>query len=243
MARIINTIDILRQVPFFKDLTENELYELDSFARPRKLRKKNVIFTEGSEKEALFFIQSGLIKTYYTDEKGHEHIVSYLKKGDMFPHTALCDNPLYPSSAESIMQTVLLVVPIRPLERFLLKNTTVAFKIMRVLIEKINELQREKQELTGQDTQHRGQMFLLKLAEHYGKTKNGELRIGIPMSHQYFAYTIGSSRETGNRFLKKMKKEGIVDMHRSGFVIHDVESLKHWKETGGCSSETNGSEK
>lgn len=234
MARIINTIDILRQVPFFRNLTENELYELDSFARLRKLRKKTVIFTEGSEKEALFFIQSGLIKIYNTDENGHEHIVSYLKKGDMFPHTALCDNPLYPSSAECIMQTVLLVLPIKPLERFLLKNTIVAFKIMRVLSEKINELQREKQQLTGQDTQHRGQMFLLKLAENYGKTMNGELRIGIPMSHKYFANTIGGTRETGNRFLKELQKEGIADMYRSGFVIHDVESLKNWKETGGC---------
>ena len=109
---------------------------------------------------------------------------------------------------------------------FFLKNNGVAIKMMRAMNARLNELQTEQQQLVGQDEQHRGKMFLLKLVEHYGKFVNGELRIGIPMSQQDFANTIGCTREKGNRFLRQLRNEGIADMHRSGFVIHDLRVVK-----------------
>lgn len=173
------TIDpgvILRQVPLFRDLSDGEMEGLCRIMIQRSYRKKTIVFTEGSEKEAVYFIQSGLIKTYKTDENGHQQIVSFLKTGDMFPHTGLFHANHYPATAETIVPTMLLAMPIKPFEIFLSNAPGIAVKLLRVMSEKILELQGKLQELTGQDVQNRGQLFLLKLAETNGRVKSGKLQ-------------------------------------------------------------------
>ncbi|MEW9701311.1 Crp/Fnr family transcriptional regulator [Paenibacillus sp. SI8] len=226
----IDAEEILRQVPLFRDLSEEERAGLSRIMIQRSYRKKTIVFTEGSEKEAVYFIQNGFIKTYKTDENGHQNIVSFLKTGDMFPHTGLFHANQYPATAETIVPTLLLAMPIKPFEMFLSKTPGIAVKILRVMSEKILELQAKLQELTGQDVQNRGQLFLLKLAETNGKVKNGKLHIEIPMTHQDIANAIGTTRETVNRLLNQLRKQGIVEADRSGFVIHDIEALRHWRE-------------
>ncbi|TLS50809.1 Crp/Fnr family transcriptional regulator [Paenibacillus antri] len=213
----------------FRDLSEDELLGIGLVSIERKYEKKQIIFHEGGEKEAVFFIQEGLVKTFKTDENGHEQIMSFLKSGDMFPHTGLFDAEPYPATAEAIVETVLLAIPVKSFEQQLLRTPAIAMKIMRVMSEKIRELQGKLQELTGHDVQDRGQSFLLKLAEHYGTMKGGEVHIAIPMTHQDVANVIGTTRETVNRLLNQLRKEGILDTDRQGFVIHDLEGLRRWK--------------
>jgi len=226
----IQADQILRQVPLFRDLSDEELTGLERIMIQRTYRKKAIVFSEGSEKKAVYFIQSGLIKTYKTDENGHQQIVSFLKRGDMFPHTGLFHADSYPATAETIVPTMLLAMPIKPFEALLSSAPGVAVKILRVMSQKILELQEKLQELTGQDVQNRGQLFLLKLAENNGKMKEGKLTIEIPMTHQDIASAIGTTRETVNRMLNQLRKAGIVDTDRFGFVIHDMEALRHWRE-------------
>lgn len=221
--------ELLRRVPMFRDMSEDEMGGLSNITIQRTYRKKTVVFNEGSEKEAVFFIKDGLVKTFKTDENGNEHIVSFLKKGDLFPHTGLFHNDPYPATAEAIVDTVLLAMPVKPFEQFLIDTPAVAVKMMRVMSEKIRELQEKLQDLTGHDVQDRGHSFLVKLAENYGQVKGGEVHIDIPITHQDFANAIGTTRETVNRLLNQLRKEGIVETDRSGFVVHDLEALRKWK--------------
>ncbi|MCZ4135824.1 Crp/Fnr family transcriptional regulator, partial [Escherichia coli] len=62
--------EFLQQFPIFQDLTPEELKQVEDIAISRKMVKKTVIFTEGSEKEAVFFIRTGIVKAYKTDENG-----------------------------------------------------------------------------------------------------------------------------------------------------------------------------
>jgi CRP/FNR family cyclic AMP-dependent transcriptional regulator len=78
---------VLRLVPIYRDLDEEEMDRIAKIAITRYVRKKSIIFNEGCEKEAVYFIQDGLVKAYKTDEEGNEQIVSLLQTGEMFPHT------------------------------------------------------------------------------------------------------------------------------------------------------------
>lgn len=221
-------LELLQLVPLFKELTHEELERIWNIATLRTYPKRAIIFMEGSDKDAVFFIQEGLIKAYKTDDNGHEQIVSFLKTGDMFPHTGFFDASPYPATAKAVVDTKLLIIPLQAFEQLMIDTNNISIKVMRAMSEKIIELQIRLQELTGQDVQDRGLAFLLKLAENYGIHKNDKIHINVPMTQQDFASTIGTTRETVSRLFNQLRKEKLLETHRDGFVILDYEELKNW---------------
>lgn len=220
----------LHQVPLFHDLNMQELESVEEITISRSVSRRATIFTEGSEKEAVYFIQDGLVKTYKTDENGHEQIVSFLKTGDMFPHTGFFNQNPYPATAEAIIDTSLLAIPVRLFERLMMSTPSIAIKMMRVMGDKIRELQEKLQVLSGQDVKHRVLSFLLQLAEQHGNMKDNRITINLPMTHQEFANSIGTTRETINRLLNQLHKEELLEVDRNRIVIINLEALKQQRE-------------
>jgi CRP/FNR family cyclic AMP-dependent transcriptional regulator len=225
---MVQHLVLLQLVPLFRELTQEELERIWNIAIQRSYLKRTTIFMEGSDKEAVFFIQDGLVKTYKTNENGHEQIVSFLKTGDMFPHTGFFNQDPYPATAEAVLDTQLLAIPVRSFEHLIISTPNISIKVMRAMSDKIIELQVKLQGLTGQDVQDRGLSFLLKLAENYGMLKNDKVHIDVPMTDQEFASAIGTTRETVNRLINQLRKEKLLETSRNGFIILNYEALKKW---------------
>jgi len=221
----------LRQVPLFHDLYPQELERVEEITIARFIPRKSTVFTEGSEKEAVYFIKDGLVKTYKTDENGNEQIVSFLKTGDMFPHTGFFNPNPYPATAEAIVDSKLLAIPVRLFENLMLSTPSIAVKMMRVMGDKIKELQEKLQVLSGQDVKHRVLTFLLQLADQLGEWRGSTVTINLPMTHQEFANSIGTTRETINRLLNQFSKEDLLEVDRSRIVILDLEALKQQRDS------------
>ncbi|WP_040948272.1 Crp/Fnr family transcriptional regulator [Gorillibacterium massiliense] len=224
----VNHEELLRLVPLFRDLSKDELERIWSISIQRTYRKRAVVFTEGADKESVFFIQKGLVKAYKTDESGHEHIISYLRTGDMFPHTGFFNHDPYPATTKAIVESRILAIPVRSFEALMMDVPAIAVKVMRVMSEKIRELQDNLQKMTGQDVQDRGVSFLVKLAEDYGTERNGKIRIDIPMTNQDFANVVGTTRESINRLITQLRKDDLIETNRSGFIILDLDGLRNW---------------
>lgn len=220
----------LGRMLLFRDLSAQELERVEEIAISRAVSKRGIVFTEGSDKEAVFFIQQGWVKTYKTDENGHEQIVSFLKAGDMFPHTGLFNPNPYPATAEAITDTLLLAIPIRPFERLMMATPAIAMKMMRVMGDKIRELQEKLMALSGQDVKNRTISFLQMLAEQHGETQDDKITIQLPMTHQSIANSVGTTRETVNRLLSQWSKDRLLEADRSRIVIFDLDALKRQKE-------------
>ncbi|WEK53255.1 MAG: Crp/Fnr family transcriptional regulator [Candidatus Cohnella colombiensis] len=219
------TATLLKQLMLFQDLNDEELARIEDIIIAHQHAKKSTIFNEGSEKEAVFFIQSGLVKAYKTDENGNEQIVSYLKSGDMFPHTGLFNQSPYPATAEAIVNSVIWAIPIRRFELLLMDTPSIAIKILRVMGDKIRELQEKLQVLSGQDVKNRIISFLILLAEQHGQQKDNTITINLPMTHQEFANSVGTTRETVNRLLNQLSKDNLLSVDRNRFIIKDMDGL------------------
>lgn len=220
-----DNIQTLRKVPFFYDLSADELALVWNIVIERFYRRRSTIFSEGSDKEAVYFIVNGLVKAYKTDENGNEHIVSFLKTGDMFPHTGFFSQSPYPATAEAIVDTTLLAIPGRSFEQLIIDIPQISIKVMNAMGAKIKDLQEKLQQLTGNDVQDRVIAFLGQLAQNYGVEVDGVIHINLPMTNQEFANTIGSTRETVNRLINQLRKEGIIETKRNGFIILDQQAL------------------
>jgi CRP/FNR family transcriptional regulator len=223
--------EALKRVPLFSHLSPEELSHVEQIVIPRTVWKKTIIFMEGDEKEAVYFIQEGMVKAYQTDKDGREHIVSLLSSGEMFPHTGFFQPSLYPATTEALVDTHLLAIPIREFEQLMMEKPSIAIKVIDVLSAKIRELQQKLQQVTGHDAHSRILSFLLYLAEKHGRSEGSSILIEMPMTNQELANTIGTTRETVNRLLNRLKKEQIVQMKRSKIFILNKEALKQKLES------------
>ncbi|MGD1318063.1 Crp/Fnr family transcriptional regulator [Chryseobacterium sp. 2R14A] len=63
------------------DISEEQKTELQSFFTLKKLRKKQYLLQEGDVCKYLSFVSKGLLKSYFLDEKGSEHINMFAFEG------------------------------------------------------------------------------------------------------------------------------------------------------------------
>lgn len=226
-------INMMRHVPLFRYLSDEELTQLSRIVTRRSLNKGTILYFEGAKRQSFYYVHKGLIKTYKQEEgKDKPTIKGYYKKGDVFPHIGFIQAPNYETSAACIVQTEVLVLPISPLKQLLTEYPAMSIKLIEALGQRIKQMHAMMQNNSSEFPQHNGKLFLLKLAEHMKTEKRGQdIRIGIPMTYQELAETIGSSREQARRFIMRLREGGIVDMQRTGFIIHDVEALRQWQES------------
>ncbi|MNP78877.1 Global nitrogen regulator [compost metagenome] len=69
------------------------------------------------------------------------------------------------------------------------------------------------------------------LAEQHGQLSGQKIIIDLPMTHQEFANSIGTTRETANRLLNQLTKENLLEVDRKQIIIHDLQALKHQRDT------------
>ncbi|WP_058301472.1 Crp/Fnr family transcriptional regulator [Gorillibacterium timonense] len=216
----------LSRVPLFRELNQEELERIERISSIRHYGKKTTVFHEGTEREAVYFVLRGLVKTFKTDENGHEQIITILKTGDLFPHTGFFDAAPYPATAETIGDSRLLSIPMRPFEQLILTVPSISIKLMRVMSSRIIELQQRLHDFTGHDAAERVVLFLMKLAEDYGRVDDqAAVRIAIPLTNQELANAVGTTRETVNRLVSLLRKEGLLIADRTGFTIPNRDKL------------------
>ncbi|UOF90586.1 Crp/Fnr family transcriptional regulator [Fodinisporobacter ferrooxydans] len=214
-------MDWLRQMSIFSDLSDQELDKIANIVHARKFPRDTFVFHEGDEREAVYFVRSGIVKVSKLDEDGREQIVSFLQSGDMFPHVGFFDDAPYPGTAQTIEASELAAIPIREFEHLLLQQPKIFLKVTRVLGRKILELQQKLQDVTIQNAYDRIVHALLHLCKQNGlKVENGFV-LSFRLTNRELANMIGTSRETVNRVLNDLRKQGSVDFVTEGIWVSD----------------------
>lgn len=207
----------------FNELDEADLQKVVDISMVRSFRSRTNVFLQGEERHSVYFINRGIVKIYRLDPHGNENIISFLKEGDMFPHAGFFDKTPYPATAEVMEDTELCVIPIRAFEKLIMDQPELAVKIMG---QKIRELQSVIQELSSSDVQYRICSLLLRLADAYGEPKANGVHLTLKLTNSDMAKMVGTTRETINRFLNKLKKDGILTEDSKHLIITNRKALE-----------------
>ncbi len=215
----INNRNILRNIDLFHDLTDEELTRVNSITTRHHYDRGEYIFMEGQTREAVYFVERGLVKVFKVDSEGREHIVSILGATQMFPHVGLFDDSPYPGTAEVISSSTLLAVRSKPFEELLLDNPGIMRKLMKVLGRKILQLQGKLHELAVYDTHDRVSALLRHFVEEHGQILTDGIHLKLPVTHAEMAQMIGSSRESVNRIWNEFRRKGVLSGDKDEWII------------------------
>lgn len=118
------TLSLLRQVEFFKHLSQEELSLLANVVQKMTFEKEEFIIHEGEEAKNLYVILSGVVEVIKKEKKdGHQHQLATLGPGETFGEMALFGDTKRSASIRTLKKTEILAIPIAELELLAKKHT------------------------------------------------------------------------------------------------------------------------
>lgn len=176
------------------DISEEQKTELQSFFTLKKLRKKQYLLQEGDVCKYLSFVSKGLLKSYFLDEKGSEHINMFAFEGWWISDfNSFINQEKAVLNIDAIEETELLMITREDYENLMLK-IPVMDRYFRILYQ--NSLVTKDYRLIVSNS------FTAEEKYTQFAQKNPEVIQRIP--HNLIASYLGLAPETVSRIRKKI---------------------------------------
>jgi len=219
-------IGLLRNVPLFQDLPEEELLAIVPLFQETKWPRGKLLFMEGDRGDELFLVKSGVVKVYrFDDDK--EVILALFGPGDFFGEMALIQPALNRSATAETVESCLVYSMKRSVfYDFMEKHPRVCIKLLEVTAQRLRNANDQIYNLTFLDVRKRIIRTILRLAEERGVKKGGGVLVDIRMTHQQLASFAGTARESATKVMQELSEEGLIEVEKKRIYLPDHQKLK-----------------
>jgi CRP/FNR family cyclic AMP-dependent transcriptional regulator len=219
---IAERVSFLRSLPLFAGLNGEELRFLASEAKVRVYETGEVIFHEGEPGITCHIVTRGKVRIYVIGEDGRELSVSIFGPGEIVGEMALFEDLPRSASVEAIEPTWTLELHQDVLLHGLAHSSTLARSLLRALSSRLRHMTEEAEGLASMTVADRLILRLQRLAEWSGRPVADGVRIALPMTQQELAALIGTSRESINRALSGLRRQGKLRLDNGWIVLLDT---------------------
>ncbi len=209
------------------ELPENDRDLLMKVMQIKKYRKNEAVFTEGTRPSGVFFVQSGKVKKYKSDNDEREQIIYIYNKGEFFGYSAVLSEDCYGDTAVAIESAAIAFISAEDFfgiinrsavfSRLLLKSLSHEFIVMANLISV----------LAQRTVRERVALCLLILHEKYKNEKDLRDDVYITLSRKDLANMAGTVNETLARVLHDFKDEEMIWVEGRKIQLLSYERLAH----------------
>jgi CRP/FNR family transcriptional regulator len=213
------SIELLKRSPLFAGLKEEDLKRIRAIALLRKVKKKEVLFSDGEEAKGFYVILSGKIKIYKVSSEGKEQILHVVSAPDAFAEAALFLGGTYPAFAEALMDSQVFFFPKRDFIQLIEKNPQLSINMIVTLSHYLKRFALLIEELSLKEVSSRIAKYLIDLSLKSSKEGKSQNEFELDLSKTQLALKLGTISETLSRTLAKMKAKGIIDVKKSKIFI------------------------
>ncbi len=207
--------------------SSKEIGVLSERRNVKKIKKKELIFIEGDFSNFLYFITSGKVKIFKTNEFGKEYIISIHKTGDFFGYHALMEEGIHRESAMTIECTELALVPRQDFLHLLQSNNEIALKFIRTLSHSFVEAEERLLKLAYDSARKRVAEAIIFVSKKY--LDDRETNLSFVLNRENISALSGISPESVSRNLTDLKEEGLIETANGNIRIIDFKRLEMLK--------------
>ena len=213
---MLSSLDLIRRVPLFSMLTESQAISVADAVVKRRFKRGEVIVEQGKKSNALFILLNGRARVVTADSRGREVILATLQPGDHIGEMSLIDNEPHSATVRAEVQTDVLMLGRIEFARCLPENSSMAYAVMRGLVQRLRHADRKIESLALMDVYGRVARALLEFATETG---DGEMLIREKISRQDIAKMVGASREMVSRVMKDLEERHLIETQENGWVV------------------------
>jgi CRP-like cAMP-binding protein len=196
-----------------------------SQALEMNFKKGEILYTEKSIANGLFWIVSGTVKIYSTDKDSREVILRLATNGDVIGHGFIFGNQIHTDSAKVIEDTRCLFLKEDDFQNLLQTNPGYALLLMKKFGKEIMWTQNRCIDLMRKNVRERLACYFHYMAQNYGIEDSLGTKVKIQLSREEIASMIGTANETAIRFISEFKSMGLIQEEERFFHILRPEEL------------------
>ena len=210
---------LLRKVPLFEGLGEEDLDAIAKVTITRSFGKDVVIILAEEEGDALFIISGGQVKVSIVSEDGREVILSLLGEGAVFGELSLLDGKPRSANVVATEPTELYMVRRSDFLQLVYRVPQIAIGLLAELASRLRKTDRKIEGLALLDVTSRISETLLQLANEQGTESEEGILLKSRPTHQQLANMSGTTRETVSRVLKRLENQGYISASGRSITI------------------------
>jgi CRP/FNR family transcriptional regulator, cyclic AMP receptor protein len=213
---MLSNLELIRRVPLFSMLTPSQAESVSEAVIKRRFKRGELIVEQGKKSNALFIILTGRARVLTTDARGREVILANLAPGDYIGEMSLIDNEPHSASVRAEVQTDVLMLGRVEFARCLPENTSMAYAVMKGLVQRLRHADRKIESLALMDVYGRVARALIEASE---LDADGQAVIRDKVSRQDLAKMVGASREMVSRVMKDLEERGYIETLDNNSVL------------------------
>jgi CRP/FNR family cyclic AMP-dependent transcriptional regulator len=179
--------------------------------------KKDMVFTQGDDADAVFYIQTGKVRLTVVSTTGKEATIGILTEGDFFGEGALAGQTVRMGSAEAMTDCELLRVDKQAMMNALHREHAFSDMFVAYLLARNIRYQEDLVDQLFNSSEKRLARVLLLLA-HFGKEGVPETVIAN-IGQETLAEMIGTTRSRVSFFMNRFRKLGFIH-YNGGLQVH-----------------------
>jgi CRP/FNR family transcriptional regulator, cyclic AMP receptor protein len=222
------TTELLRQVPLFAGLSEDELAEVAAVASVDRFEPDQIVFSEGDASSTCYVIRSGHACALREHPDGRVITLARFGPGDIFGELAMLDNQVRSATIKAVDELEAIAILGPDMTRLLAEHPAIAVKLIVALGQKLRETNERVAGLSFQTVQSRVAGVLTQLVQAARSEGAGDNDVLITSTQADLARLAGSSRESASRFLAVLERAGIITQGRGRLTVHDPAALQRY---------------
>ncbi len=202
-----------------RGLSEHDLRVIIELGHTRRVAREGFFLHQGDSAARLHILTEGRARLLQLTPEGNQVILRFVSVGDMFGGIALLGQKVYPASAQSVADSAALSWDGETMDRLMERFPRLAINAMRVMADRIEDLQDRLREMATERVERRIANTLLRLARQTGKKTPEGVLIDLPLARQDLAEMSGTTLYTVSRTLSHWEQEGMVELGRERVLI------------------------
>ena len=172
-------------------------------------KAKSYIFRQGTECDAVFYIQNGQVELSVVSQQGKERVVGILGPSSFIGEGCLAGHPRYLASARASTEATVARVETATLRQAMKDHPELSERFMAFLLLRNSQVEADLVDQLFNSSEKRLARLLVMLAQ---VGQEAELRTVVtPISQEVMAARVGTTRSRINYFMNKFRKLGLIE--------------------------------